>query len=334
MSNKIVIAALCLILSVPAMSWAGGFCCQMNQGVSEESASGDVSLRLDYSFSHMSKFVEGGDYVNLSTVQDDPRFRRMRGVVPVTMDMVRYTLYGVYNVTPKLKVAASIPYVVNDMTMAMFMGGMWHNMKMGTVRDLGDCTVQGAYRVYEDREPMPTTAAYVGVGLKTPTGSATVDENGKRIHAHMQPGTGSWDPYFTASFMKMVSPALLVSADARYEIATENGLGYSFGDTFSVNGNVKYNPFDFLNLGVNVNYFHSGQSDDPRNNYNGLNSRRLTDFNGYTGEDSIWVAPTVQLLLFKGFSADFKYQIPVYYHTPDIGFVTDYRAVAGISYSF
>jgi long-subunit fatty acid transport protein len=132
----------------------------------------------------------------------------------------------------------------------------------------------------------------------------------------------------------MFGSAFLVQADARYEIATRNNLGYCFGDTALVNAGLKYNLVDFLNVSFGASYFHSEQADDPDNKYNGKNSLRLTDFSGYTGEDSIWISPGIQIMPFTNASIDFKFHYPVYYSVPDIEQVTDYRVTAGISYSF
>jgi len=337
MSFKTYAVFLCALLLWPATVFAGGFCCQMPTGVQEDgtaSPSG-VAVRLDYSYSYMSHFYEGSDKVSLDSVKNDPRFRKNGGVVPDDMTMQRYTVSAAYAPTSKTRVILSVPWVINDMNMSMFMMGMWSTMKMRQVTSLGDITVTGQYRIYQDRDVMPQVALTAGVGVKTPSGKSTVaTSSGKRVHAHMQPGTGSWDPILSLNFVDMLSSDFLLLADARYEVATENHLGYSYGDTASVGACLKYNLLDFMNVSVGVNYFHSEQADDPHNSYNGHDPKRLTDFVGYTGEDNVWISPGIQVIPFKGASMDVKFQYPLYQHVPDIELVTDYRLMVGLSYSF
>lgn len=339
---------LFLFLMVPASALAGGFCCQMPSGVEQSglSGAGSISLGVDYTYSRMSKFVDGDDYKSFDSVRNDPRFIPVvagaKAVVPNTMDMQRITLTGAYQPTGRLVLSLSAPWVINDMIMTsitrmpMMMGGglMVMKMKMAQVSGFGDMTLSGSYRLYQDQDTRPKTALWVGAGLKFPTGSSTVDEGGKRIHAHMQPGTGSWDPILSMNFIKMLSSDFLLKADASYHFSTPNRLDYSYGDTASLDADLAYNLTDYLNVSFGVNYFHSEQADDPDNKYNGKVSSRLTDYAGYTGEDSIWISPAIHIMPFAGAGIDFKFQYPVYYHVPDIEFVTDYRLTAGISYSF
>lgn len=344
MRTRILVIFAFLLTALPSASFAGGFCCQLNTGVAEGigggAAAGNIQLRADVSYSRMEDFYEGDSKRSFASVQDDPRFTKMGGVIPESMDMTRVTLSGSYAATERLRLFLSVPWVINSMTMRMYMPpmgmmpGRWMRMTMDEVSGLGDVTVSGLYRVYQDRDIMPLTVLSAGVGLKTPTGSSSVDENGRRIHAHMQPGTGSWDPILSLVFVKMLSSEFLVRADAAYQITTENNLGYEFGDTLAVNGHLDYNALDFMNLSLGLNYFHSEQADDREDNYNGNSSRRLTDFTGYTGEDSVWVNPSVQFIPFENASIDLGVQVPLYYHVGGIQQVTDYRVLAGISYAF
>jgi len=336
MSIKFYAVALCALLLLPASAYAGGFCCQLSTGTQEGfSSAGQISLRLDESYSRMDRFQNGGSQVSLSSVLKDPRFAKMNGVVPDVMTMNRITATVGYAPTDRLSLNVSVPYVINDMTMFMFMAGMWSWGPMEQIHDLGDVSVTGTYRIYQDKDDHPTTAINVGAGLKLPTGAISyTNSKKKRVHAHMQPGTGSWDPILLASFTKMLSPSFMAQAGAHYEIATANGYGYKFGDTAGVDAELRYNVTDFMNVSLGVNYFHSEQADDPDNKYNGRDSKRLTDYSGYTGEDSLWVSPAVQIMPFSGASIDLKFQYPAYYHVPDIEHVTSYRIVAGISYSF
>ncbi|HLB25824.1 MAG TPA: transporter [Nitrospirota bacterium] len=338
MFKRALCTALLALALTPAAAHAGGFCCQMSSGVQEgiySPGGGKFNLRVDYTYSRMEKFFDGDSRLTLSEVKALPAFGGMGSVVPETMDMHRITLTGSYAPIDRLRIVVSAPWIINDMTMQMNMGmGMWMKMKMDQVSGLGDVSLIGLYRIYQDQEIRPKTAISAGAGIKFPTGDDDVEENGRRIHAHMQPGTGSWDPILTAAFMKMFGPSFLVQADMTYHISTKNDLDYEYGDTFALNAYAKYNLTDFLNLSLGANYFHSEQADDPDNNYNGQVKSRLTDYVGYTGEDSIWISPGFQVIPFENASVDFRFQYPLYYYTHGLQQVTDYRLTAGISYGF
>lgn len=339
-----------LLLMAPASALAGGFCCQMPAGVEQNglSGAGSISLSADYDYSSMSSFVEGDEYKSFDSIRREPRFIPVKAgakaVLPNDMDMQRITLGASYQPTDRLVLSLTAPWIINNMTMTSITRGKSMNgmpgmlmvmkMKMSPVSYMGDMTFSGSYRIYQDQDTRPRTALWAGVGLKTPTGPSTVDDNGKRIHAHMQPGTGSWDPILSLNFIKMLSSDFLLKADASYHFSTPNRLDYSYGDTASMDTALAYNLTDFMNVSFGVNYFHSEQADDPDNKYNGKVRSRLTDYAGYTGEDSIWISPSFHIMPFAGAGIDFKFQYPVYYHVPDLEFVTDYRLTAGVSYSF
>ena len=66
----------------------------------------------------------------------------------------------------------------------------------------------GLYRLYEDRDIRPMNVVTIGFGIKTPTGSSTERRaDGTLIHAHMQPGTGSWDPLLSLIYTKVIIPS-------------------------------------------------------------------------------------------------------------------------------
>jgi hypothetical protein len=132
----------------------------------------------------------------------------------------------------------------------------------------------------------------------------------------------------------MISSDFLLKAGGTYHIATDNNLNYNYGSTLAVDTDLAYNLTDYMNVSLGFNYFHSDKAQDPDNKYNGQNPHRLTDFVGYTGEDSIWVSPTMRIMPLAGMAVDFKFQYPLYYHIPVIAQVTDFRVTGGLSYSF
>jgi hypothetical protein len=222
-----------------------------------------------------------------------------------------------------------------DMHMYMKMGmGMaqWMDHAMDPVKGIGDITLMGVYRLYVNEEIMPTDAVSIGLGVKTPTGSYTKKTStGKFVHAHMQPGTGSWDPLVSVVYTKMANPFLL-QADVTYQLATRNDEGYKFGDSFTANVAGKYAVSRFFNVTGGLTYLHLNKASDRDGKYTNLQS--LMDDPANTGGDSIWFSPGVQILPTRNSMVDLKVQLPLWEHVNGIQLVSSYRILLGVSYNF
>lgn len=203
MKKCLIILILLMLTSLPCSAFASGLCCQLSSGVQEtllgvaSPGTKNISLQLSYSFTVMDKLREGSAIRPLGEVENEGKYT----ILPTRMEMTKYSLTAAYGFSPELSLFVTVPFIRNTMDMEMFMSmgmGMpkeWMEHQMEPVKGLGDVTVMGLYRVYTNNEVMPTDTLTVGLGVKTPTGSYTKkNSGGKFIHAHMQPGTGSWDP--------------------------------------------------------------------------------------------------------------------------------------------
>ena len=110
---------------------ASGLCCQLSSGVQESLAgvaapgTEEVSLQFNYSFTRMDKIKEGSADKSL----DEARlFKKADGTsytsLPLSMDMMKYTLTAGYGFTPNFKAFVSVPYVRNTMDMTSSNGAM------------------------------------------------------------------------------------------------------------------------------------------------------------------------------------------------------------------
>lgn len=323
------------LLAAPASpAKASGLCCQLSSGVQENISSiaapagEQFMLQLNYSFTRMDKFKEGTSDRSLDYLKIHSGY----SILPVTMDMMKYTVTAGYGFTQNFKAFISVPYIRNtmDMTMVGMMG--WMDMTMQPGSGLGDITAMGLYRFYANRETRPSEIATLGIGVKTPTGSFTETKNaGEFVHAHMQPGTGSWDPLLSVIYAKMMNPFLL-QADATYQLTTRNRQGYEFGDSAAINVSGKYSVLKEFNITTAVTYLHTGKAGDKNGKYTNLAS--LLDDPANTGGNSIWISPGVQVLPSKNGLIDFKVQVPVWERVNGTQLVSDYRVLAGLSYSF
>ena len=331
-----IIAGMCVSLIQKAD--AAGLCCQLSSGV-QESLSGvaapgtdELSLQFNYSFSKMDKFKEGSATRSLDDLKADMKYRTL----PVSMNMIKYTMTAGYGFSPKLKAFISVPYIRNtmDMTMGMTMMGTttWTQNTMAPVSGLGDMTAMALYRLYTNREIRPTDAVTLGLGVKAPTGSFTeTNSKGKFIHAHMQPGTGSWDPLLSLIYTKMMNQ-FLIQADATYQYATRNREGYEFGDSTALDLTGKYAVIKEFNVAAGLTYLFVGRASDKDGNYTNLTS--LLDDPANTGGESLWFSPEVQILPFRNGMIDIKYQVPLWEKVNGVQLVTSHRLLLGVSYAF
>lgn len=332
--KKYFLFLLLTFLLMPGGAYAAGLCCQLSSGVQESllgaaaPVTGKVSLQLTYSISVMDTLMEGTHERSVKEVEDSGKFTS----IPTHMEMNKYILTAAYGFSPRVKAFVSVPYVRNTMDMA-HMGMMgWMEMSMEPVRGVGDITVMGIYRLYTDSDLKPESALSAGVGLKLPTGSYTKKTpSGSVIHAHMQPGTGSWDPILALIYTRKLGQFLLQS-DLTYQITTENSKGYEFGDSFTANVGGKYALFRFLNVTGDLIYLNTGKSEDEKNFY--FKPGSLMDDPANTGGQSIWVSPGIEILPVKNASLCVKAQLPVWEDVNGIQLVTDYSILTSISYSF
>ncbi|MDO8785760.1 MAG: transporter, partial [Syntrophales bacterium] len=329
---------ICTVVTHPHILFGAGLCCQLSIGVHESIFGEDspetrkISLQLTYSFTLMDKLREGSAEKSVEDVMDEGKYTS----IPTRMEMIKYTLTAAYGFTPRFSAFVTIPYIRNTMDMQMFMdmgmGMEWMKHPMDPVEDIGDMTFMGLYRIHTNREIMPTDVVTLGVGIKTPTGSSTEKtENGKFVHAHMQPGTGSWDPLISLVYTKMANP-FLFQGDLTYQITTRNSDGYEFGDSFTANLSGKYAVSSYFNVTGGLMYLHLNRADDRDGEYTNLKS--LTDDPVNTGGESVWLSPGIQVLPFKNMTLDLKVQFPLWERVNGIQLVSSYRILAGISYSF
>ncbi len=333
----LVVSGICITLS--ARSYAAGLCCQLSSGVQESLAgvaapgNDEVSLQFTYSFTRMDTIREGTTERSLDSVKATTAYTSL----PISMDMIKYTMTAGYGFSRDVKAFVSIPYVRNTMDMTSYQGAMmgWMDMTMAPVSGLGDITVMGLYRLRSDREIRPTNAVTLGLGVKTASGSSTEKSaSGRLVHAHMQPGTGSWDPLLSVMYTKMANPFLL-QADVTYQYTTKNRQAYELGDSVAINVSGKYAVVKEFNVTAGLTYLDVGRaSDQDGRYYNPATNSSLMDDPANTGGQSLWFSPGIQVLPIRNFLIDLKVQAPVWEKVNGIQLVSSYRYLVGVSYNF
>lgn len=336
MMKILMMALIAGSIILPLESFAAGLCCQISSGVQESlagvaaPADEETSLRFTYSFTRMDRLKRGTSAKSLDEASAPTKYTSL----PVSMEMIKYTVTAGYGFSSRFKAFVSLPYLRNTMNMIMSNGvGLgWMDMTMEPVSKPGDATVMGLYRIYTDQDMQPTAALTLGLGVKTPTGSSTeTTASGGYLHAHMQPGTGSWDPLLSLLYTRTLS-AVDLQADVTRQFATRNRQGYESGDSTSITVSSKFTAWRVFNPGMGIIYLHTGRATDRDGRYSDLTS--LMDDPANTGGDSLWVSPEIQVVPFRQLVVDVKIQVPVWEKVNGIQLVSSYRLLSGLTYRF
>ena len=103
----------------------------------------------------------------------------------------------------------------------------------GDSSGIGDLTLLGQYRFFNNRATKLEAAALFGV--KAPTGKTDeTDAFGGRFETEFQPGTGSWDGLLGLAVTKRSGPWSF-DANVLYILATKGAQGTDLGDRFQYN---------------------------------------------------------------------------------------------------
>ena len=109
---------------------------------------------------------------------------------------------------------------------------------LGNSSGIGDLTLLGQYRFYNNRASRTELALLLGV--KAPTGvTDRYADNGELFAAEFQPGSGAWDGMFGLAATKRIGPWSF-DANVLYILATEGTQNTDLGDRFLYNAAVSY----------------------------------------------------------------------------------------------
>jgi Putative MetA-pathway of phenol degradation len=148
-----------------------------------------------------------------------------------------------YGLTADFTISARLPVVVRtDIKEAAHEhdGGVTTGTVefLGDSAGIGDLTLLGQYRFYNNRATRTELALLLG--LKAPTGVTDRHaDNGELFDAEFQPGTGSWDPMFGLAATKRTGPWSF-DANVLNILATEGTQNSELGDRFLYNAAVSY----------------------------------------------------------------------------------------------
>jgi hypothetical protein len=318
-----------------ALGECGLSCCIAGAAGSGATLAENFGISLLHEHSYMETVRNGTNSVSPTRAILDNQMPGMMYSVPTEMVMEKYTFVGVLPINERFKLLTFVPYVINDMKMKMRSGGgMYMDMEMDTIRGLGDISVMGLYTLYTDAPVKPEHRLSLGLGVKTPTGKTdALNAKGGMVHAMMQPGSGSWDPFIMVNYMRGLYP-LILQVQAFYQMTTEGRDGYEFGDQLTYDIIARYQLGSYVNLGLELNGIHAGRDKDHDGKYSNPVMSML-DNTGNTGLDSIFLSPSIQVKIPKtAGSLELKYQHPIHQDVNGYQQVLDWRVLASLSFAF
>ncbi len=232
------------------------------------------------------------------------------------------TLNLAYGVTENFTVNLSLPYSVQGDFREVEDGEV---EAQGNIKGLGDLSLMGQYRFFENANAQFEAALLFG--LKIPTGNThEITPEGERFETDHQPGSGSWDPMFGLAVTKRFD-SVTIDASFLYTMVTEGAqnteLGdqffYGFGVTHRLGNDVGQSAWDLI---FEVN----GEVNDPL--------REDGELEESHGGHIIYLSPGVRISSPNGWAASLSVGVAVLNDMNGAEPDSDYRILAGFSRAF
>jgi hypothetical protein len=230
-------------------------------------------------------------------------------------------------------------------------------VELGDSSGIGDLTLLGQYRFYNNRATQTEMAVLLGV--KLPTGRTNVINNeGERFEAEFQPGSGSLDGLFGVAFTKRFG-AWSFDTNLLYQLTGTGTQDTDLGDRLLYNAAVSYrlSGFGFLpngrmNAGLPEPMYHGGpkakhshheELPPPR----GPTLDLVLELNGEwhdhqriggvsdpnSGGNVVYLSPGFRVSMDK-WSGFFSFGVPIVNDLYGVQAEPDWRILSGVSVNF
>jgi hypothetical protein len=277
------------------------------------------------------------------------------------------TLIYAYGVTNDLTVIGRLPIVIRtdirEGEHHHLHGGAAVNsvVERGDSSGIGDVTLLGQYRFFNNRATR--TEAALLLGVKAPTGRTNVDdEQGARFETEFQPGSGSWDGLFGLAFTQRFT-AWSFDTNVLYHQVNKGAQDTDLGDRFHYNAAISYRmtgvpaaPAGRMSLGAMPEpMYHGGPKsrgqqhshDEPTAPSPGPALDLVLELNGEwhdhqeiagakdpnSGGNVVYLSPGLRLSMDK-WSGFVSLGIPVINNLYGVQAEPDWRLFAGVAVSF
>lgn len=321
------IASLLLLAgAAPAAASCASASCSLVTGTQEGMpGEGRGTIDLSYRFIPMDQAQRGSEAVNEALVVgidfaegviEPAHHRELR----TNNEIIQLDIN--YGLSPRLALAVSLPLINNRRHEhdVLHEDGDEEFTNQDDSSGFGDARVQLKYVVAQTLKHL----FIAGAGIKAPTGEYKLrNSRGGVNEPTIMPGTGSWDGLLSAFYSYQIFPhQFTFFASGSYQLNTENGMDYRFGDTVLANGGLGYRLTPRLvgNLQINA---------------------RLSDRDRYrdqdvpnTGGTWVYLTPGATLDVGAATSLYAHLQLPVYQYVNDGNLVPRYGLMLGVSHNF
>lgn len=162
-----------------------------------------------------------------------------------------------YGLRPDLTVSLLMPFVYKSLDTN---AGDFNSF------GLGDMAVLGKYRAYKTDWERGTFQVATIAGLEVPTGVTDATESGVRLSPGLQPGLGSWNPFFGLSANLNLN-RFRFDWQAFYKVNTEGAQNFEKGDFLALEMDVAYRflhtqyPGPTASARIGLQWRHEDQDD-------------------------------------------------------------------------
>ena len=231
---------------------------------------------------------------------DIDRFSKTQGPPEEQESIVedRYTAVGAYTLGSRALLVARVPFA--QRTLDERLGD---EVEHSEASGLGDPELSAQIRLWSsplDGDLGRRLSFSATVGVKTSWGENDIEKDGERLDEHVQPGTGSTDPFFGVSGYYLLNTKSSLFASVQRRLPGANDFGYQYGDISLLNFAYERKLTTNLDSVLELNYRHAG-----RDQIDGSG-----DLDPNTGGSILYLTPRV-LVNVGGVVVRFAAQIPV-----------------------
>jgi hypothetical protein len=272
----------------------------------------ELSLRVDYT-----------NFEDISRAEAERRALRS-GEFDTLQESYLTTVGLAYGVTNDFQIGAQIGYyAANNFIDAELEDGEAESADADP-EGLTDLWLNAKYRVMRGRPGNLSLLA----GIKLPTGKDDEElDNGERLEASSQPGTGAVDYQFGVAYSRFLTSRVTVDASGIYTLRTEED-DFEVGDRFDAGVGVAYRLTQSIQSFPNVSLFgeatlvwlESDEEDGEENSNSG----------GWT----IYVTPGVRVRFNENVALTVAPSIPVYQDLNGDQVETDLKLAAALAFTY
>ncbi|HEX8953009.1 MAG TPA: hypothetical protein VF945_14235 [Polyangia bacterium] len=154
-----------------------------------------------------------------------------------SLELVRSALYGAWTPHARITIGLVVPWMTTWLTPSVGRSSL--------INGLGDMELSGRVLVARDKSFGAHHLLWATAGLKLPTAPRLKDDAGFPYADDDQPGSGSWDPFFGATYAWYSGALWSAYTSGSYRYTTDGWHGYRRGMQVGWNAAVQAQPWSW-----------------------------------------------------------------------------------------